>query len=389
MVRSILIGGLAFGLVALPALASNRTGEPIGEITFTTDPGAMGPRYLRALQLQVGDRPTEAELDLAAERLMELSNLDKVQLQRSGSLLQLDLADHPVTSFSVMPFPYFWQFGAYGAVERWHVFGRYLDAHAGASYNWDTLWVYDPRSNASAPGTYPNPYGEFEGDLGLLVVPDLQLFVVAEGYVSGITGDMSTTYDPRALARGFSSSLGPEVRYANVDSDYFPREGIRSRLRVFFGSPGDYALYQGEFERYTPIGDRETVVTAVRAGLSRGEVPWNQKLRAGGGDNLRGSLYDRFLGDQVLAGALEYRRRLTDDLMPSLYKGVGLYSGLFVDVGRAWDSRFGAPFPEDMRPGVGGYLGVSIARSNLVRLEVSEGIEGPYAGLMLGLPFDW
>ncbi|HEY9855659.1 MAG TPA: BamA/TamA family outer membrane protein [Stenomitos sp.] len=403
--RRIILSLVVVSGLASPALAEGLespfepTGDPIGEIMFATDPGAMAPRYLRALKLQVGDRPTKSQLALALERLSSLPNLSSVDLKQSGSLLTLDLQEHPVSSFLVVPVPFVWMVSANATFKDWHVGDYYVSSRAEFGYMWDCLRVYDPRLAEPSPIPFTNNYVYGLGNAGILLAPDLRLQMNAEGYVSDIQpngpgASLAGTYAPQAQGTGFSMTLGPELQYDNADDESFPRLGTRIRVGSFFGSPylggkNDFAIYRGELERYTPIGPAETIVTGVKAGVGRGDLPWNHKFWAGGIYNLRGYPYQRFMGDQLLVGTLEYRRRLGTNLVPAWMPGLGLTGGTFVDVGRAWESRLGTPFPQDIRAGVGGYLGVSLGAWNVGRLEVSYGTEGPYVGLAAGLPFDW
>lgn len=404
MQRIILSLALVAGL-ASPARAEalespfEPTGDPIGEITFATDPGAMAPRYLRALKLQVGDRPTKSQLGLALQRLSSLPNLSGVELKQVGPILTLDIQEQPVSSFLIVPVPFLWMVSANAAVKDWHVGDFYLSSEAELGYTWDCLRVYDPRQAQPSPLGFTNNYVYGLGNTGVLLAPDLRLQLNAEGYVSSIQPDtpgasLAQTYAPQAQGTGFSLTLGPELQYDNSDDANFPRLGTRIRVGSFFGSPylggqSDYAIYRGELQRYSPIGASETVITGIKAGVGRGELPWNHKFWAGGIYNLRGYPYQRFLGDQLLVGSLEYRRRLATDLVPAWVSGLGLTGGAFVDVGRAWESRLGTPFPQDIRTGVGGYLGLSLGTWSVGRLEVSYGTEGPYVGMATGLPFDW
>lgn len=401
---------IALSLAVLACLASparadaldtpfEPTGDPIGEISFASDPGAMAPRYLRALSLQVGDRPTRSQLGLALKRLASLPNLAHVELKRNGSLLTLEFEERPVSSVLIVPVPFLWKVAANAAFKDWHVGSLYVSTKGQLGYVWDSLQVYDPQQAQPTPVGFSNDYLYGLADAGILLAPDLRLQLSAEGYLSNIQPGMpgaalTQTYAPKAQGTGFSLTLGPELQYDNSDDESFPRLGTRVRVGSAFGSPylggqSDFALYRGELQRYSPLGPSETVVTSFKAGMGRGELPWNHKFWAGGIYNLRGYPYQRFLGDQLLVSTLEYRRRLGTNLAPGWVSGLGLTGGAFVDVGRVWEARLGTPFPQDIRAGVGGYLGMALGSWNVGRLEVSYGTEGPYVGLAAGLPFDW
>lgn len=394
--RTLVASLLLTSLLAAPAIAAPAT-EPIGEITFVRDPGPLGPRYLRTLGLAVGDRPTPEALDAAATRLRATyPTLSTVVLRRDGPLLALELEDRPLASLALIPLPWLFTVAAIGGVEGVQALGQRWRGKLGAYYYWDRFTVFDPSQTtvATMVSRKEDDYGYLRGEWGWLLAPDWQLLWFAEGYLSAMPLAAASTYDPTAAFSGPTLTLGPDLRYDGTDSEFFPRQGTRLRVGLdwgtpWWGNPSDFAIYRGEVHRYSPLGSQETLVTALRLAFGRGNIPWHHKIQAGGIYNLRGYDYQRFMGDRLVAGTVEYRRRLLEDLEVLGVKQLAFTGGAFLDVGRAWEARFGVPFPQDVRAGVGGYMALSMGTWNVGRLEISYGTEGMVAGLTTGLPFEW
>lgn len=98
------------------------------------------------------------------------------------------------------------------------------------------------------------------------------------------------------------------------------------------GGDNSYSLYSVEQRQYFPLAKSKNVV-AVRLmlGTSSGDVPLFDSWSVGGAMTLRGYEQDRYRGDHMVLGTVEYRHRLSDSL--------GLVG--FVDAGDA----FGGVFP--------------------------------------------
>lgn len=356
----------------------------------------MIERYRRLLGFKEGSNPTDLELIQAQERLSTAPALEGVELKRMGDRLEVSLKERPVFSLLPVPIPYLWEVALAGSAEQWRIGPTYWLANAEAGYIWDAMRIEALQGGASQ---HEANYRYGFASLGSMFWPDITGLLRFEAYGADIQGDLAGSYDPTALARGWSFTMGPELRFDQVDSNFFPREGLRARAGanfgpVLLGNQTDFARYQAEVQRYFPIGEGAVLVTGLTGGFGRGSLPWHEKLQAGGITNFRGYAGRRFMGDQLLVGTLEARKRLVEDLKVPLLSDfwlskLGLTGGLFLDVGRAWDSKLSVPFPQDARVGVGGFLGVSLGNWNASRIEVAFGNEGPSVGLTMGLPFDW
>lgn len=396
------IGLLAIALLLLgaaPTLAAEpphleRAHDPIEEIDFRPVADAMEPRYLRQLELKVGDRAFTSDLNQAAQRLNALPFIDQATVSQEGPVLHVDLAEKPVLYAVPVPLPIISQLGIMTGLEEWHLAQHYWLAHAQLFYFWDHFRVYDPTNLTpvkQADHVDDYVWGNF--DFGTQVAPDWRLVLTGEDYLSTL-GALTGTYAPVAQANGNTFMMGPELRYDNADDPAFPRLGTRFRIGTYFGSslfgnPNDFTIYRGEIQRYIPISRTECLLASLTGGIGRGVVPWHEKFQAGGNVELRGYAYQRFLGDRLVAGTLEYRRILYGGSSLLDAKGPGITGGMFLDVGRAWESTLGTPFLQDLRPSAGGYLALTWGRTHIGRLEAGIGSEGPLITTAFGMPFDW
>lgn len=332
----------------------------------------------------------------AEQRLSTAAPLEGAELKRIGDRLEVILKERPVYSLLPVPVPYLWEVALSGAAEQWRIGPTYWLANAEGGYVWDAMRVEALQGGASQHEAN-HRYGF--ASLGAMFWPDITGLLRFEAYGADIQGDLARSYDPSALAKGWSFTMGPELRFDQVDSNFFPREGLRARASANFGplalgNQMDFARYQAEVQRYFPLGEGSALLTGLNGGFGRGTLPWHEKLQAGGITNFRGYAGRRFLGDQLLVGTLEVRKRLLENmdwfgLSRFGLSKQGLTGGLFLDVGRAWDTKLSVQFPQDARIGVGGFLGFSLGNWNASRIEVGFGNEGPSIGLTMGLPFDW
>ncbi len=220
----------------------------------------------------------------------------------------------------------------------------------------------------------------------------------------GLPGGLDNYYDPNALIDGPILTVGPHFDLLDADDLDFPTSGWIGRLAADFGphwlfnktkqgAPNDFALYRGELAHFFPIGSNhdKTLLLNVLAGYGTGDIPMYFRFSSGGTIYQRGYLWDRFGGDQMLVGTIEFRHLAWPNLIPAA--GIGLMYDAYADYGRVWESPSefdtcqgcGAgpvPFPQDMRLGVGAGLGLEIGRSTLGRLDLMWGNEGvPYQPL--------
>jgi outer membrane protein insertion porin family len=100
----------------------------------------------------------------------------------------------------------------------------------------------------------------------------------------------------------------------------------------FLGGANNYTLYSAEQRLYLPMrGKKDVLALRLMTGASSGDLPLFDSFSIGGATNLRGYRQDRFRGESMVLGNLEYRYRMSESL--------GLVA--FVDVGDA----FGGTFP--------------------------------------------
>ena len=98
------------------------------------------------------------------------------------------------------------------------------------------------------------------------------------------------------------------------------------------GGASDYNLYSAEQRRFIPRrGGKDVIALRLMLGSSSGGLPLFDSFSVGGATTLRGYEQDRFRGERMVLGNLEYRYRMNDSLQI-----VG-----FVDAGDA----FGGVFP--------------------------------------------
>jgi len=99
-----------------------------------------------------------------------------------------------------------------------------------------------------------------------------------------------------------------------------------------FGGASNYNLYSVEQRRYIPMrGGKDVLALRLMIGASTGGLPLFDSFSVGGATSLRGYEQDRFRGEKMVLGNVEYRYRMNDSL-----RLVG-----FVDAGDA----FGGVFP--------------------------------------------
>lgn len=269
-------------------------------------------------------------------------------------------------------------------------------------YFWSRNLYYDPASPAvreldtpEGRWTQANTW-QLRGSWGWRAWPGATLFVDGLGIAGGPAG--TGGYDD-ALTGGLSAWAGPTLQLSSFDQPAFPMRG--SQLRAGWAPGYHWGPTAFAFERWTldlahamPIGDRATL--AVRAlGLWGGpQLAWVDKFQAGGGSFLRGFQWNRFTGDRLAVGTVEYRHVVEPDLLGRLGLAgapvkVGVASTTFVDVGRAWEARsgVGVPFPNDVRIGGGTGLVGLVDGVPAGRIELNVSPEGFFPVASSGASF--
>lgn len=272
------------------------------------------------------------------------------------------------------------------------------EARLVGGYYWSRNYYYDPLG--TMPLELQTPEGRYitantwqlRGAWGWRLRPGATLYLDGLGIAGGpaATGGYD---DP--LTGGASVSAGPLLQLSSLDAMGYPTRG--SLLRAGWAPGYHWGPAAFQFQRATldlmhfvPLSARSTVALRAVAQLASPQLAWIDKFSAGGGSFLRGFQWNRFTGDELIAGTVEYRRLLEPDLLgrlglwerlgvAALPLKVGVASTTYFDLGRAWEGRrgLGVPFPFDVRIGGGtGVLAlVNGAPAGRVELNVSpEGI---------------
>jgi outer membrane protein insertion porin family len=115
-----------------------------------------------------------------------------------------------------------------------------------------------------------------------------------------------------------------------------PRRGSYRDISVeiagrFLGSKNNYNLYSLEERRYLPVrGGKDVIALRLMVGLSSGSVPLFDSFSVGGATSVRGFEQDRYRGESMVLGNLEYRYRMSENLQLVAFVDVGdAYGGTF------------------------------------------------------------
>ncbi|MBI6546401.1 MAG: BamA/TamA family outer membrane protein [Cyanobacteria bacterium NC_groundwater_1444_Ag_S-0.65um_54_12] len=319
----------------------------------------------------------------------------------------------PQWSTNFLPLPLI---SVYSDVELQHTPGP-LDQYAHAAFSWDWFSrdVYDPtRNDRVALASYLGPnnglspfftallaYGyNFDKRFRLYLQgrymasnlePNAGSWLAAPDHRQGIDHH----YDPEALVAGPIALLGPRLDIDFADDLDFPTAGWRARAAVDLGprqlgnrtksgQPNDFALYRGQIEKFVQIDTDRTLIFNLVGGYGRGNIPVYFRFASGGMTYQRGYLADRFSGDLLLVGSVEWRHAAWQRLLS--WGELGLMYHAYLDVGRTWETAYvvrqdqiqpaAIPFLQDIRPGAGMGLGLMMGRKVLGRLDLMIGTEG-------------
>ena len=132
-----------------------------------------------------------------------------------------------------------------------------------------------------------------------------------------------------------------------------------------------------------PGEEKTSFAMRLLAGSAVGKLPFSEQFFLGGIDTLRGYREDRFWGNYMMAGTVEFRQPLARSL-----KGV-----LFLDAGEAWGGDYSnvslSGFAQSaFQPHIGAGVGLRIGTPlGPVRLDLGFGSEGGRAHLGIGRSF--
>jgi len=382
-------GAFILSFLAAPAWAESE----LAGVTFTDSYGPMTPRYLRELEGLDPKRANSEGLELAPWRLrlLSLRNLAEVSLTRRGERLEVDLREAPYVTVVPKLLPFVLPFGLEVGAEDWRLGGQYYDFKAWGGYIWSGVTLYDPnQAEAMRRGSLAYNFPEAYARAGVLVLPYTRVYLEGKVAGAGMDGDVALASDYGAI-RGTMVTASPFVRYDDTDHPDVPRMGSRARAGVLFGpkglgNTGNYLRYDGYLQKYVPLGQLDSLAIGLHGGMGEGDLPLAQAYWLGAGSYLRGYMGSRFIGNQMLALNVELRHALWPRMGGS---ELTLWSTAFADAARSWNHGGTIAFPRDIRPSLGGYLGLSLGTWYIGRLEAAVGNEGPFVNIAAGLPFPW
>jgi outer membrane protein assembly factor BamA len=265
----------------------------------------------------------------------------------------------------------------YNALALWpwitgnHVELGFFGAHIERS---DDVRGFDENSDEILPwvGSY------FAGDAGRLKVGPG--FFRMRSDVPGIT--LSPDNDDQLHRLGFA--IGWDTR----DSWTVPHHGWLNEFQAFktggfLGGDGDFWTLDFDVRRFTPLGERRTLVLAALLTLQPGEVPEYFRYYLGGANTIRGySVEDskELSGKNQLLGTIEYRHTLIPprrfDILRWSFR-FGLELAALGDIGIAWDTS--NQFASDrLRGGVGIGLRLLKPGTGMTRFDFAWSPEGGF-----------
>jgi outer membrane protein assembly factor BamA len=120
-----------------------------------------------------------------------------------------------------------------------------------------------------------------------------------------------------------------------LDAPIFPSSGMALNLDYSQGIAGlggnyDFSKAKIDLEGYLPLPRRQVVFLKGKVYLGKGNVPFSERYRLGGADNLIGFGRDQFIGKDLLQLRLGYRLPLT---IPAAGLVEGVYLLLLQDYG--------------------------------------------------------
>jgi hypothetical protein len=255
-----------------------------------------------------------------------------------------------------------------------------LQVEARGGYGWRTEAIYRtdvPALSEIAPLQPANVYG---GSLQSrwFFLPNGSL--VLTGGLNGGGPQNTATYDP-TLTGGLSGYVGPSLRFSTLNNTAFPTAGTLVETGWEAGhywGTDSFTFQRGwlQGQHFIDFGADRTLAFRVIVQAAWPRLAWVDKYGSGAVTAVRGYAWGRFTGDRHVVATAEYRHLPFPKLVSFWGLDIGLGWSAFVDVGRAWESTAGIPFPSDIRPGAGAGAFLTLNRNVVGGYALSVGNEG-------------
>jgi len=277
-------------------------------------------------------------------------------------------------------------------------FGQRIGSIGGGGFITDEDVYFE--THAGGQVTLSRPFGEaFRGFVGFrydnVKVPSLALDltdarVLQNGPLSTVTLRVTHNtrdFDLEPASGGYeilSTDIGrADLRPVQTSTGQIP-VGVFGQLNYTRFGIDARRYFSPEGRRLQPKDRRRVIALRLMLGSSAGTLPFSEQYFVGGAETLRGYEEDRFWGDHMLLGSIEYRHPLA----PSL-TGV-----VFTDVGDAWGGPYqnvrssGFTQHSKFSPSVGFGLGLRVVTPiGPIRIDQGFGSEGANTHFSVGHVF--
>lgn len=169
-----------------------------------------------------------------------------------------------------------------------------------------------------------------------------------------------------------------------------PRSGTWTSLNyeqagALLGGGTEFGKVTVDYRRYFPLGE-DVVAVRLMGGTTFGSPPLFESFSVGGANTLRGYEPDRWRGESLLLGNLEYRRAINKSLTAVGFVDIGdAYGGTFRTVVPGFDIEAG---DQNFEPHVGVGAGLRVVTPiGPIRLDMGFGEEGSQAHFSFGHTF--
>jgi outer membrane protein assembly factor BamA len=132
------------------------------------------------------------------------------------------------------------------------------------------------------------------------------------------------SYDQQCLV--LSVSRGPLLKPLTKNEDRSQKLKLETAGGSILDGPGDYTTCEYENRHLFTLDSRHSLALRLRTGgifLRSGILPYLEQLSIGGGETLRGYLFEEFTGDRLLLANLEFRKKMNPNLKAVLFTDWG------------------------------------------------------------------